>query len=106
MFGIKGERWSDKGAAAPKVQRLEQEAAGAWIFPLQADTPRGAVVSRTQGAQYFASSRREISNACPVPPEGGAGEVQDGGASRRNARRRREEKGDVGLSKLETEYSY
>lgn len=105
MFGIKGDRWADKGAAAPKVHRLEQQAAGTWIFPLQADTPRGAVVSRTQGAQYFASSRREILAACPVLPGGEAGLPTAGVPSRRSARRRRGEK-LVDGTYLETEYSY
>jgi hypothetical protein len=105
MFGIKGERWSDKGAAAPKVHRLEQQASGAWIFPLLADTPRGAVVSRTQGAQYFASSRREILATCPVPPAGEAGVATAGEPGRHSARRRRGDKSDGGKYP-ETEYSY
>jgi len=53
LFGIKGERWADKGAAAPKVHRLERQAAGAWIFPLLGDTPHGAIISKSQGTYIY-----------------------------------------------------
>eukprot|EP00967_Tisochrysis_lutea_P147735 scaffold281129_cov40-Tisochrysis_lutea.AAC.4 len=105
LFGIKGERWEDKGAGAPKVHRLEHQAGGYWIFPLSADTPRGVVVSRTQGAQYFASSRREILSECPVTVGVSNSSSAVDRTNRARARKRRDD-ASVKVEFLETDYSY